>query len=131
MPNYIFDDAGTPYDLPPSLADQKSLSLAGKYAEKKENITPAPVQVGPSPAEVAAARARIAAGPTGAGQGAGLLDMAEASLYRGAGNVAGTYENIRQNLFGDEDYSLSPEVKAMQDKKVADAMAGFTGSTGR
>ena len=121
MPNYVFDEAGSLYDLPPTLAEQKSLSLAGKYAQKKENISPAP-QI-PTPEEVAAADAVI---NRGAGS-TSLLDMAESSVYQGAGGIADTYANIRQNVFGDEDFALSEGVDALSDEEYADVKAGYTG----
>jgi len=126
MPNYVFDKAGSLFDLPPSLAEQKALSLAGKYKEKKDAITPAPKVA--TPEEISAAEAVIAKDRGFAGGGSpSLLDMAESSVYQGAGNVADSYANIRQNIFGDEDYALSEGVDNLSDEAYADTKAGYTG----
>jgi len=120
MPNYIFDKAPGPYDLP-SLADSKSFKLNKKLAEKREKLTPAPY---PTPEEVAAAELSLAGG---ANSGSNILDMIESSLYQGAGNIADTYANIQQNALGNKDYALSPEVDALSNEAHSDSLAGYTG----
>lgn len=127
MARFIFDQAGSPYDLPPSLAENKSFSLANKLSEKREKLAPAPVPIGPTPEEAAAAELLLDEASGSSLAGDSLFRQAGSSIVRGAGNIADTYANIRQNAFGDEDYALSPSVDAMSEQEVADAASGFTG----
>ena len=125
MPSYIFDNSNNPYAALPSLAESKSARLSSKLQEKREKLTPAPVPLTYTPEEVEAAKQSLA-GTTSAPSDS-LLNMAEASLYRGAGHIADSYANVRQNVFGDEDFKLSPGVDSLSDEAVADEKAGFTG----
>ena len=124
MPNYIFDKSNNPYAPLPSLADSKTLRLSDKLFEKQQKLTPPPVPLNPTPEEVAAAHERLS---NGAGNGDSLLNMAEASVYRGAGHIADSYANIRQNALGNTDFRLSEDVDNLSDEKFSDAKAGFTG----
>lgn len=123
MPKYFFNQPESTYDLMPSLADSKSLRLSNKYAEKSEKLAPSPTQVGLTPNKLATADRIFREGDSGPG----LLDMAESSIYQGAGNIADTYANIQQNVFGNPEYKLSPGIDALSNEQFADEKAGFTG----
>jgi len=117
MPKYIFDNNSNPYMDLPSLADSKKSNLLNKLAGKQERLTPTPVPVEPLPTRIFSDGA----------SGDGLIDMAEASLYRGAGNIADTYANIQQNALDNPNYALSPEIDNLSDQAYSDEKAGFTG----
>ena len=89
MPNYIFDKAGSIYDVPDTLSKRKSISLAGKLAEKKERLAPSPVHV---------ASVGLAPSDTGSGYGEAALS----SLALAGGSLADFGRNVSNTLLGTE-----------------------------
>jgi len=95
MPNLIFQNTSGPYAPLPSLAQQKSASLASAYSEKKLRQEPPPVQVGPTPEQVAAANLSLAA-PAGDS----LANFAGSGLLQGFGRASDYIAQKSNDTFG-------------------------------
>lgn len=89
----VYDPHKPLLSAPPSLAEQKRFSLANKYAEKKEVVSPTPtIPVMPETPSIE----NLMYGDT---QDTNLIDIGQASLARAGGNLADAGRGISNYLF--------------------------------